>query len=129
MIERNGYLDQHLKAKFIFPGDFEPHRLQHLVAFKELAAIEQGNSTAQPFALGRSQRRGVQWKSFSSGGKGGRPMGVRHYSDDCKFLWMAERASSSRSETPSLSKILWRWFFTVCSLMNMRCAISRFLNP
>jgi hypothetical protein len=33
------------------------------------------------------------------------------------------------SETPSLSKMLCRWFFTVCSLINIFSAISLFLYP
>ena len=45
----------------------------------------------------------------------------------CRPLWIAYSASSKRSDTPSLSKILCRWFFTVCSLMNIFSAISLFL--
>src|ERR1039458_6173819 len=42
---------------------------------------------------------------------------------------MAYKASSRRSETPNLSKMLCRWFFTVCSLINIFSAISLFLKP
>src|SRR5258708_987503 len=38
-------------------------------------------------------------------------------------------ASSKRSETPSLSKILCRWFFMVCSLRDSFAAMSEFLKP
>jgi len=44
----------------------------------------------------------------------------------CEIKWSA---SSRRSETSSLSKILCKWFFTVCSLINIFSAISLFLKP
>jgi hypothetical protein len=41
--------------------------------------------------------------------------------------WLtAKRASSRRLETPSLSKTLLIWCFTVCSLIEQRCAMSGF---
>src|SRR6266850_2470740 len=43
--------------------------------------------------------------------------------------WMAYNASSRRSETPSLSKMLWRWFLTVCSEMKSFSPISLLRNP
>src|ERR1700733_3243155 len=44
--------------------------------------------------------------------------------------WLtAKRASSSRLETPSLSKILLMWCLTVCSLIEHRCAMSGLEYP
>src|ERR1017187_10140661 len=71
----------------------------------------------------------------------GKPLELREYLCDavptcrctylpvCRLLWIAYRASSKRSETPSLSKMLCRWFLTVCSLMNIFSAISLFFKP
>jgi len=42
---------------------------------------------------------------------------------------MANNASSKRFDTPTLSNMLRRWCFTVCSLMAYLPAISRFVKP
>src|ERR1035441_3028843 len=42
---------------------------------------------------------------------------------------IAYSASSNRSDTPSLSKMVCRWFFTVCSLRDSFEARSWFLKP
>ena len=53
----------------------------------------------------------------------------KNYDWSINRWWMAYKASSRRSETPSLSKMLWRWFLTVCSEMKSFSPISLLRNP
>src|SRR6266403_5395780 len=53
----------------------------------------------------------------------------KNYDWSINRWWMTYSASSRRSDTPSLSKILWRWFLTVCSEMKSFSPISLLRNP